>query len=358
MKKIRLFNMDLHVAVIEDFKNIMKKIYGDNMEITNWSLTGNSNFGKPKVDVEVINPESWKQIDKNMIEQFYEKYKNKFDDYDGFVVTHTPIFILLYEKFNKPIIVINSTRYEQPCCWNHNLEMWEYFNIKFKEMYDKKQVTVISNNRADQDYLRMGTGVESYHIPSLCEYTGQKYNPTSNAVLVYSDDTGLVRRNNQIINKHDFAGYGYSFYNLYRCKGFIHVPYEISTMSLFEQYTANMPLIIPTKRLLKELVRDNKIKYYMSYIKIYNRNNKVYPKCLSEALDDDKWVDFFIDRADYYDEDNFKYLIYYDNPNDIEQIVNMTNFDNVSNKMREHNEIRIKKVYYTWKNIIDNIFNF
>jgi hypothetical protein len=29
----------------------------------------------------------------------------------------------------------------------------------------------ISNNKADQEYLRLGTGIESVHLPSLCMYT-------------------------------------------------------------------------------------------------------------------------------------------------------------------------------------------
>ena len=29
----------------------------------------------------------------------------------------------------------------------------------------------ISNNKADQEYLRLGTGIDSIHLPSLCLYT-------------------------------------------------------------------------------------------------------------------------------------------------------------------------------------------
>ena len=43
-----------------------------------------------------------------------------FADYDGFVVTHSPVLCRLFERFNKPIILVNSCRYDQPYCWNHN----------------------------------------------------------------------------------------------------------------------------------------------------------------------------------------------------------------------------------------------
>ena len=41
-------------------------------------------------------------------------------EYDGFVVTHSPVLCRLFERFNKPIILVNSCRYDQPYCHNHN----------------------------------------------------------------------------------------------------------------------------------------------------------------------------------------------------------------------------------------------
>ncbi len=53
-----------------------------------------------------------------MIDAFVKEYDDLLKSFDGFIVTHTPVLALLYEKYNKPVIIVNSCRYEQPFCWN------------------------------------------------------------------------------------------------------------------------------------------------------------------------------------------------------------------------------------------------
>ena len=68
MKPFRVFNLDLHISVIEDIKDICKRLYGDSIEITNWSISGhNWVFKKETKDVRYINQSSWKSINMNMI---------------------------------------------------------------------------------------------------------------------------------------------------------------------------------------------------------------------------------------------------------------------------------------------------
>jgi hypothetical protein len=38
--------------------------------------------------------------------------------YDGFIVTHSPVFVRFFESLGKPVILINSCRYDTPFCWN------------------------------------------------------------------------------------------------------------------------------------------------------------------------------------------------------------------------------------------------
>ena len=40
-----------------------------------------------------------------------------------------------------------------------------------KRLHDKGLLIAISNNRADQEYLRLGAGIDSIRLPSLCLYT-------------------------------------------------------------------------------------------------------------------------------------------------------------------------------------------
>jgi len=119
----KIFNLDLHVSVIKDVMSILKTIYNNDIEVTYWSITGNSTAK----DVKYVNNSTWKDIDMNMIQQFQNEYDSILKEYDAFVVTHTPVFAMLYEKYGKPIIVVNSCRYDQPFCWNKNTTMLNAF---------------------------------------------------------------------------------------------------------------------------------------------------------------------------------------------------------------------------------------
>jgi hypothetical protein len=231
--------------------------------------------------------------------------------------------------------------------------MWNYLNIKLKEMYDKKKLTVISNNKADAKYLKHGTGIESHIIPSLCLYTKSKYIPINNKFIINNNFN--IIENEYIINKNNHLNERYDWQELYNYKGIIHMPYEISTMSIFEQYSANIPLFFPSKEYLYNLIINNGYKIQSRYNKIHGNNN--YHVNLDSCLNDKDWLDFWINNADYYDEDNMKYIIYFNNNEELYDLVINIDTNDISKKMIEHNKIRKKNVYTSWKNIFDNLFN-
>ena len=83
---LRLFNLDLHISVIEDIKDICKRIFGNSIEITNWSISGhNFVFNKPTPDVKGINQDTWKSFSFNHIQEFQDTYDDILKTYDGFI---------------------------------------------------------------------------------------------------------------------------------------------------------------------------------------------------------------------------------------------------------------------------------
>jgi hypothetical protein len=348
-----LFNIDLHISVIEDIKYIINVLYGEKIKITDNSISGHAwVFNKSKENIDIVNENTWKNINDDMINAFYQRYKDELSKYDGFIVTHTPVFALLYEKFNKPIIIVNSTRYEQPYSFNNDINSWEKLGKKLYELYIKKQGIFISNNKADQEYLKVATGIESTLIPSLCLYTNASYNPITEKYVVYNNFN--IPEKSNIINKCNLFGNKYTWRELYSQKGIIHIPYEVSTMSLFEQYTANVPLFIPSKNYLKELIKQG-LKFQSRYNRIYG--NFSYPEKLKESLSDETWIDYWVDKSDYYDTENFNHITYFNNNEELVCLLEKTNTNEISNKMKNHNAIRFEKVYKMWKKIIDTTFN-
>jgi hypothetical protein len=171
-KKPTLFNIDLHISVIEDFMNINTDI----VQVDDHSISGHTwVLNKKKADNYHIKDNNWRKIinNENEIEKFTRIHYDELSNYDGFIVTHTPSFLLLYESFNKPIIIINSCRYENP--FINNIPKWIMLNKTIKRLWDNKLLYVVSNNKADQNYINIGCGIQSLYIPSLCLYTNEKY---------------------------------------------------------------------------------------------------------------------------------------------------------------------------------------
>jgi hypothetical protein len=358
--KVNLFNLDLHISVIEDIKNVFTNISND-IEITDWSISGHTwVFNKTKQSVKHVNADSWKKIDTNMISKFQEEYNDYLSTFDGFIVTHTPVFCLLFEKYKKPIFMINSCRYVQPYCWNNgrNDNMLNELNKSLIRMYESGQLIPISNNKGDQRFLELGTNIKSTHLPSLCLYTNSKYTGKNGKIIV----TGTTRKDllpniENIVYKDDLGG-RYKWSTLYDYKAIIVLPYEISTMSIFEYYSANVPMIFPSKTFLTELIRTGK------YPRIGSKYFQFkHPDCFNEALNTgnsppvDSFIEFWLNNADYYDINNMPHILFFDSYDELQDIINNTDFMSISSKMVDfNNNIRIPSIVNSYRSIIQKTF--
>ena len=295
-KVIKVFNLDLHVAVIEDIKDIINSLYGTNVEITNWSISGsNASFKKPTAEVKHVNQDTWKNINIDMIQAFQAEYDEFLKGFDAFIVTFSPVFAMLYEKYGKPIIVINACRYDQPFCWNKNTEMLNLFHESLKRMDVSNQMIMVSNNKGDQKYLKDRSKIDSIYIPSLCLYTNAHYNnPSKDEYIMFggglSDKLKALAHSEKLVNRPE----NYEFPDLAQYKGIIHMPYDVSAMALFEQYSAGIPLFFPEKEFYKKCVQEG-----TQFVALYDSWDR---KPTNEELD------MWLANADYY---QFKYINYY-----------------------------------------------
>jgi hypothetical protein len=353
---MKFFNLDLHISVIADVEKIF---YDLGHSVDNWSISGHSFImNKEKKDVKYVNSSTWQNLNESMIDNFYNEYKEQLSKYDGFIVTHTPCFSLLYQKFEKPIITIASTRYEAP--FSNNMIMWSKLNQFLKNGIDNKQLIPVANNKYDKKYTELFTEREWKHIPSLCEYTGADYTGNKNKFLYSSkfnpslDIPNLAYKNKELKKN-------YSWQELADYKGIVHVPYNVSTMSIFEQYTSNIPLFFPSINFLKELRNKFANRGVLSETS-WNQVNGLSPNSsIFPGLDDPnnykdletvmKWVSL----SDFYDEENMPHVQLFDSFEHLEELLNSTNLDEVSDKMSQHNLLRRNRVYNSWESILNEV---
>ena len=69
---MKLFNVDCHVSVIADLKNIFKNLGHD---VTSWSLSGHTwVFNESSTPVDIIGNNNWKSLDQEKCDKFYQRY--------------------------------------------------------------------------------------------------------------------------------------------------------------------------------------------------------------------------------------------------------------------------------------------
>ncbi len=271
--------MDLHISVIADFKTACPEV-----EVVDWSLSGHSWVMHRQPDFpHVINPNTWRNLDSGMIIRFQQKYDRFLRQFDGFIVGYASCFAMLYERYNKPIIMLNAVRYDVPFCQTRNFQMIQNYNECLLRLHQTNKLIIVSNNKADQLYLLRGCGLQSKYIPSLCDYTHVKYAPTKSTFLCYHGtvpDHPLVTPKSQLRHPHDWK-------DLTEFKGIISFPYEVSLMSLFEQFTMGLPLFFPSKSFWKANPNIQSISAYWGQM----------PGQFYELTDLSNWIEL----ADMYD---------------------------------------------------------
>ena len=109
-------------------------------------------------------------------------------------------------------------------------------------------------------------------------------------------------------------------------------------MSIFEQYSANVPMLFPSKQFLKKLVHDG-----------YHRMNSIYGPYENQN------IEWWIDRADFYDEENMPYIIYFNSEDDLNEKIKTVDFQQVSKMMESFNKIRERSAKEKWERLIQSI---
>ncbi len=361
---MKIFNLDLHISVIADIQQILGNL---GHEVTSWNMSGhNWVFGRQKATTSVVNTDNWTRIDSKMCDDFYKAYKDEFSKYDAFLVTYPPSFSMLFEKWNKPIIIVAPIRYELP--FSANLEGWERFNDFLKKGADSGQLILAANSKYDAEYGKYFTDRDWLHIPSLCNYTGVKYSPNKNDFLYYSRMHqypfylgGSFIPN--LVDKSKALPPGYKWSDQVQYKGIVGIPYCPSTMSIFEFYSQCMPMFFPSVDLMLRMKKD-----YTAYVLAESSWNQTWniksgsiirpgPNDPNDFENLDKFRNW-LPKADFYDTEWMPYIQYFDDWNEFrDRLVNIKNetLIEISNSMASFNSVRLQRVNRLWEGVMARI---
>lgn len=350
---MRFFNLDCHISVIADIKQIFENL---GHEVVSWSLSGhNWIFGKQPNQVDIINQSSWWNLNPKMCDDFYERYKNELSEFDGFICTYPPAFSMLYEKFNKPIILQIPIRYEVP--FHNNSQMWSKFNEYLRKGIDSGKILPVANSEYDKRYFEFFVNRECNLIPNICEYTNMKWTPKIDKFLYYSRLP--INLSSNLIDKSKLGKYKWEDLGIF--KGVIMIPYNCSTMSIFEYYTANIPIFCPSYDFMVELH-----KHYPDHVLSELSWNKYFKIEPESVIDCDRQIDpnrydnidimkEWIKFSDFYNQDWMKHIIYFDSFEDLQSKLITSNLENTHSQMKEFNIIRKEMIYNKWIKLLSSI---
>jgi hypothetical protein len=301
----RLFNLDLHIGVIADIEQGLKE---SNVDLTRWSISMHNHLVQDRLPVSdpvrYINARKWHLLDESVISKFQKRYRNFLTSFDGFVCTYSPAFAELYKGLNKPILIITATRYEAP--YSDRQADWDRLNNYLYTEVKNSKIHMYANNKGDADYLEYFTRIRPEIVPSLCEKDKISHKSNGQKVIIARDQNliNLIETSTNNIYKSIHAlGNPYNWQDVKNCEEVLVFPQNISTMTLFELATAGVPVAIPSRRWILELLDNG---FYLlnelSFHQVLGLDTTSMSSNNPANYNSPTFLNWWLDRSDFFNE--------------------------------------------------------
>lgn len=324
---MKLFSLDCHIG-INDLKCIFRDL-GHTLDV--WSISGHSHLlGWEKKHPKFINALTWRSLDENLAFSFAKQYAHHLAKYDAFVCFYPASFSMIYDFFDKPIIVLSPIRSDVP--FASNPEKSSKFYSFMETRINNGKIIPVANNKVDQEYNSILTNTRWDLIPSLCDYTNANYIGTKNDFIYPYQNRFTIPKISRLKNTSGFSGMSWD--EIYSFKGIVHMPYHNTIMSCFEQYSAGVPLFFPDQDFLSNLRKSNpnKILNEMSWQQIES-HKPIQRKQFTDKglLDLANWthkgcLDYWIPKCDWYDQEWFPDINLFSSFRHLEEMINKNKF--------------------------------
>jgi hypothetical protein len=333
---MKLFGLDQHVSTYSD----LSYIYGKLGHEYHCSLISGHSWvvGRQKENVPLVENNITGLVEKEIWREFHQAYSERLAEYDAFVVSYPPAFSLLYKQFiGKRVVVHIPIRYDFPYTdRDEQRKVLDSFLLS-------DAVILCANNRLDKAYFedRTGTKDTCRYIPSLCAYTGMKWAPKRDDFLLYDGSRRFQIDN--ATNRYDM--HPHSWDDIQSFPAIVHIPYQISLMSIFEQYQACIPLFVPSKELL---------------LKMYHNKADVLGQCFWSREQHGKYgfgtMEAVLDLADYYNDEWFPMIQKFNSVPDLEERLYDDAFlEHVSKEMEIGNRANRCRIMKAWEDVLAKV---
>lgn len=303
----RVFSLDLHSAGTAAVRSGLEDL---GVELVQWMIGDPKHVARDRPQFPVsdpvahVNRHSWTDLSDERIAAFWHRYGRFLAQFDGFLVNHASPLARLFLPAGKPVLVHNTSRYE--CPYTLHSTLWTALNEDLIDGVAAGQLLVASNNRADADYLRFYTGIESSVMPSVTDYAPGSWT-MQRPVLALStlspqiEQIVCMRVGPRLRPMRTLFPRGYSYEQLFALSGVVIVPYQVSTMFMFEVMNARMPIYVPSDRLLEEWFSSgfSGVLSQLSYFQVRGIATDERPIGDLNRVCDAQVRQWWLDRADF-----------------------------------------------------------
>ena len=363
---------DFHIGPIRDLKHLLSPL---GVKFIDKSLSRHCRLTSTCArNLKVINRKNGIRLKRKLISQYYNAYIDdpEMQSVDAFVCFHPTSMCEIFMPFNRSIIVIASTRYE---LGRRGANRWKNWNKNLIKISKDPKNVVAGNNKYDAKYIEYFTGIKTKVLTSFCGYIAESYNFTRPEFLLapsrnrkfqrkflnmFIQSKSRKKSKVELVPVRNLYPY-YKYSDLTAHRGIVHVPYQVSVMSLFEQYRMNIPLFFPSL----DLLTDWQFRYHVMKERTWGQVRGRIPEGspipgVKEGVPDpnnekDKdAIKYWIQYADFY---TFPHIILYNSVDDLIFKMETTDLNKVSDKMKKYNVEFKKELLNKWKPILTNIYN-
>ncbi len=362
---MRFFGISQHISGMADIRGVLASVDAahtlDDLTLSahHWVM------GRPKDSVPMLDGDNWRHVIKGKEwDRFHAVWRARLDDYDAFVCFYPPVFAYLYHCFDKPIICQFPIRYEYP---NHgDPAEWNELNEYLRAGVDRGKIILCANNPYDVAYAELFLQRPVRFVPSLCEYTGARWRPERAEVVYYCAQRIAELDESVFVHQSAALPRGHTWQDVARYKAIAHFPYNVSTMSIIEQYTMGVPLLFPTL--------DYAVALYAQGARLFEQNSWARtvgnapgsvitpPRGFPHGYDPNDFASIdsmrhWLRRADYYEETSMPGVVHFSSLEELHAIAGegIAFFQEVSARMRSSYEQRRQLAIGGWRQMIDEV---
>jgi len=373
---LKLFGMDHHHAVLWDAMQILRPL-GIQVDF-HWLCDGRPLVNEARATQLpgfASSLDLYKTpLDKPLTDEFCRYIREK--GYNGIITSHSLITCSRLAPLNLPMIHVNSTRFGNE--WIQSPEKHKALVQTIQDLLHENRLHIVHNNKGDASYFHQYFPNLLPHqeltIPSLCESLVRlrKSGPATPKLLIWDTRQVLIQQEKSPFMKELFVkckqAWGEAVESqalllaqtkAYLPEGYlndysavIHIPYNISTMSMFQQVRSNIPIWVPSKRLLAELWADSKEPNELSWT-VFSPGSERSASALDQVRDP-ATIQRWLDMADFYNPDVLPLVFEFDSIEELIQKGLSTDYQAAIDSAEATQQQRREEILFAWEQVLRN----